>query len=115
MHYLALNLPNVNGGSTAFKINGVPTGGSGELAGIISAGIVLMILAAIFICLFMLILSGFEWIFSQGDKQKIANARQRIAMSILGLVLIFCSFLIINVLDTFFFGHAINFLSTQQP
>lgn len=107
MHYLALNIPNVNGGSTALNINGVPTGGldaSNTLNAIISTGIDLLIIAAIFICLFMLILAGFEWIFSQGDKQKIAGARQRIAMSILGIVLIFASFLIINVLYTFFFG-----------
>jgi len=50
----------------------------------------------------MLILGGFEWIFSQGDKQKVAQARQRLTMSVIGLILIFLSFMIINILYGFF-------------
>ncbi|HUD09925.1 MAG TPA: hypothetical protein VMR77_03955 [Patescibacteria group bacterium] len=114
MHYLALQLPSINGSPNSINVNGIPADKPGELAIIINAGIDLMIAAAIFVCLFMLMLGGFEWIFSQGDKQKIANARQRLAMSILGLVLIFASFLIINVLYAFFFGSKIiNFLGSQ--
>jgi fatty acid desaturase len=47
-------------------------------------------------------MGGFEWIFSQGDKQKVAQARQRLTMSVIGLILIFLSFMIINILYGFF-------------
>lgn len=110
MQYLALQIP----GGNSVTTNLVPTGSPGELAGIINTGIDLAVLAAIFVCLFMLILAGFEWIFSQGDKQKVAQARQRLDMAVLGLILIFMSFLIINVIYAFFFGSkVINFLGSQ--
>jgi hypothetical protein len=114
MKYLALQIPGNDGSIKITPPVGIQPGGPGELASIINVGIDLAVVAAIFVCLFMLILSGFEWIFSQGDKQKIAQARQRLAMSILGLILIFLSFLIINVIYAFFFGSkVINFLGSQ--
>jgi hypothetical protein len=109
MKYLALQLPGGNSITTSV----VPTGGPGTLDSIISTGIELAITAAIIICLLMLILSGFEWIFSEGDKQKVNKARQRLAMSVIGLIVVFLSFLLINVIYTFFFGQAFNFLASQ--
>jgi cbb3-type cytochrome oxidase subunit 3 len=74
---------------------------------IINVGLDLAVIAAIFVCLFMLILGGFGWIFSQGDKQKVAQARQRLAFSIIGLILVFTSFMIITIIYTFF-GVTVN-------
>ena len=100
MTYLALQLPGVDNGSVKIiPPAGIMTGGQHTLNNIISTGIEL---AAIFVCLLMLILGGFEWIFSQGDKQKVAQARQRLTMSVIGLILIFLSFMIINILYGFF-------------
>jgi hypothetical protein len=109
MKYLALQIP----GNYSVTTNLVPTGGPSSLANIISTGLNLAIVVAILVCLFMFILGGFNWILSQGDKQKIAQARQRLVMSILGLAVIFMSFIIINIIYTFFFGGAINFLGSQ--
>jgi hypothetical protein len=109
MRYLALQIPGGNSITTTL----VPTGGPGTLANIISTVLNLAVVGAIIVCLFMLILGGFNWITSEGDKQKIAQARQRLAMSIIGLAVVFLSFLIINVIYAFFFGGAVNFLGSQ--
>ena len=105
MKYLALQLP----GGNSFTTNAVPTGGASTLANIINVGLDLAVIAAIFVCLFVLILGGFQWILSQGDKQKVAQARQRIAFSIIGLIVVFTSFMIITILYTFF-GVTTNIL-----
>jgi hypothetical protein len=57
----------------------------------------------------MLIWGGFDWITSEGDKQKVANARQRLAMAIIGLIVVFLSFMIVNIVSTFFFGAGAHF------
>jgi uncharacterized protein involved in cysteine biosynthesis len=114
MKILSLTVPGANGAPVDISgAGGMPQGGASSLNSIITTGLNLAVLAAIFVCLLMLIIGGFEWIFSQGDKQKLNQARQRLAMSILGLVIIFLSFLAINVIYMFFFGKAVNFLGSQ--
>jgi len=109
MQYLALQLP----GGNSITTNLVPTGGPGELSTIISIALNLAVLIAIIVCLFSLILSGFNWITSEGDKQKVAQARQRLAFSIIGLLVVFLSFAIINVIYSFFLVGGANFLGSQ--
>jgi len=110
MRYLALQIP----GGNSINTNVVPTGGPDTLSNIIGAGLDLAVVVAIFVCLLMLILGGFEWIFSQGDKQKLNQARQRLAMSIIGLVVVLAAILIVNVINAYFFGaNTVNFLRSQ--
>ncbi len=113
MNYLALKLPDINGSSNSINVNSVPTGGPGELSAIISVAVNIAVIGAIFVCLFMLISGGFDWITSQGDKQKVAKARDKLSMSIIGLILVLASFMIINILYAFFFGKVVNFLGSQ--
>ena len=109
MKYLAtLQLP----GGNSITTNIVPTGGPSTLASIIATGLDLAVMAAIIVCLFMLIWAGFDWIFSEGDKQKVARARQRLVVSIIGLIVIFMSFMIINLIYGFFFGKAVDSLGS---
>jgi hypothetical protein len=116
MKYLALQLPGVDNGSVKIiPPGGVPSGGASgphALSSIIAAGLDLAVVTAIIICLFVLILGGFNWITSEGDKQKVASARQRLAFAVIGLIIVFTSFLIINVIYTFFFGTAVDFLGS---
>jgi hypothetical protein len=103
MRYLALTVPGP-GGSVNFTAPGVPPGGPGALNGILGTAIELAILGAILACLFMLIWGGLDWITSQGDKQKVGKARDKLVMSVIGLIIIFTSYLILNILYAFFFG-----------
>ncbi len=81
---------------------GIPTGGLTEGGSVLQWAITLLIAGAIIVALFMLIYSGIQWIQSGGDKQKVEAARRRITFTIIGLVVIFLSFMIISIIGTFF-------------
>ena len=57
----------------------------------------LTIVAAIWV-LFQLILAGFQWIGSAGDKEQVTTARDKITWSIIGLIVVVISYLIIGVI-----------------
>ena len=70
----------------------------GFLRGLVNFG--LIVGAVIF--LFMLLLGAIQWISSGGDKANVEAARSRLTTALIGLVLLFAVFAIINVIDTFF-------------
>ena len=97
MKLLALQIPGANG--VPINIQGVgnmPQGGTDVLPNIVGTGFNLLILAAILLCLIYLIWGGINWMMSEGEKQKISQARQKIIFSIIGLLVVFASFLIIK-------------------
>lgn len=57
---------------------------------------------AIVAALLYLIYGGFRWITSGGDKNAVSGARDHIIAAIIGLVVIFLSYFIINLLLGFF-------------
>jgi len=63
---------------------------------------------AIILALLYLIYGGFRWITSSGDKGKVEEARNHIVAVIVGLILVFLSWFIINLLLQFFFGQGLN-------
>src|SRR3989338_10630303 len=89
---IALNLD----GETIQAPPGVPTGGLNKLVEIVRLSIELAFIFAILLCLYVLIFSGFQWVFSGGDKQKLQTARQRLTYAVVGLSLVFLSLLIID-------------------
>jgi hypothetical protein len=74
----------------------------GNIVGvIINAFFLLAIIAA----LIYLIYGGIRWIISQGDKSKVEAARNHILAAVIGLVLVFMSYLILSlVLQIFGLG-----------
>ncbi|HLD91828.1 MAG TPA: hypothetical protein VI795_00365 [Patescibacteria group bacterium] len=52
--------------------------------------------------LFMLIWGAVSWILSGGDKAHVESARARITSALTGLVLMFSTFAIIKLIETFF-------------
>ena len=81
---------------------GVPTGGLTEGSGILQNAITIIIVIGVVVALFMLIYSGIQWIMSGGDKEKLTAARHRIIYTIIGLVVIFLSFMIVNAIGRLF-------------
>ncbi len=69
---------------------------------VLSVGITLLIIAAVLLSLFFLIWGGFDWITSGGDKQKLHQARQKITLAIIGLVIVFLAFFVVNLVYNFF-------------
>jgi hypothetical protein len=52
------------------------------------------------IALFMIIFSGYQFMFSGGDSKAVDGARKTLTFAVLGLFLIFLSFLILNIIAT---------------
>lgn len=71
--------------------------------GFIQAGIEILIVVAIITCLFYLVYGGFKVLMSGGNPKKFEAAKTHLTYSIIGLVIVFLSFLIVNVI-TYFFG-----------
>jgi hypothetical protein len=93
MNYLSLSI----NGNTIPAPAQIPSGGSVTLNKIIGNGITIVLIVAVIYALFILIRGGIEWITSEGDKQKLAQARSRIIYAIVGLVLTLVSFGIVNI------------------
>jgi len=70
--------------------------------GIINIALGLLFLAATLLALIMIIIAGIAWITSGGDKEAIQKARGRLTYSIIGLVVVFISFFLVNTIGSFF-------------
>lgn len=68
-----------------------------QLPTLVQRIIVILLIAAVLISLFFLIFGGIKWILSGGDKSGVENARNMIIAAIVGLVIAFLAFFILNV------------------
>lgn len=98
MEKLALSI----GGTPIPAPNGIPTGGSSSISQILGVGFNFIIIVAIILAGGYIIWGGFDWILSEGKKEDINKAREKIFIAIVGLVLVFMSFFIINFILYFF-------------
>ncbi len=112
MKYLTLSIPGSNG--TSVKIDsglpsGVPTGGlSGTGQSVIVVAIELFVLGAILLSLYYIIRGGINMMTSGGDKEKFAKGRERVRYAIIGLVVIFLSIFLVNLIGNFFGVNLLN-------
>lgn len=83
---------------------GLPSGGFQDSTGnaIINWGITALLIGAVILALFFFIWGGIQWITSGGDKTKVQNARNRMIYSIIGLLIAFLSFFIVNLIGNIF-------------
>jgi hypothetical protein len=100
-------------------------GASGQFAnlnlitfpGVIAALITIVFIIAAIIFFFMLVAGGIRYISSGGDKAQTESARSQITAAIIGLVIVFATYAIINLLNTFF-GidiYQLNIPTASQP
>lgn len=68
------------------------------LPNLITFGLVLAIVAAFF----FLVLGGIKWITSEGDKERLDQAKKTITAALIGLVLVFALWAILQLLGNFF-------------
>ena len=73
-----------------------------SITSIIGNLINLIFILAVIVALLYLIWGGFKWLTSGGDKQAVTTAREHIVAAIIGLVIIFLSYFILNLLIGFF-------------
>lgn len=69
---------------------------------VLNNGLNIFMIVALVLCLFSIAWSGFQWASSSGDKEKVARARGRMTWAIVGLVIVFSTFLILNLIGYFF-------------
>lgn len=108
MKVIALEIPDAQGNPIQINNLGIPQGGPNSVAAIVRLSLDLLVLGALFICLFYLVWGGINWLMSEGEKQRINQARQKIVYAILGLAVVFVSFLIINAFYWFILGDKVN-------
>jgi TRAP-type C4-dicarboxylate transport system permease small subunit len=110
MKLLALQIPDANGNPINIQgVGGMPQGGVNELPNAMNGVFDLLILTAILLCLMYLMWGGIDWMLSSGEKEKINRARGKIAFAIIGLLVVFAAFLIINTVFTLVFGNKLLF------
>lgn len=99
------------------KIRIEPGGEFGELKnitvpGIISGLIRLSLVVAAIVFFFILVLGGIRWIISGGDKTQTEAARNQITAALVGLVIVFSAWAIIQLIKAFF---GVDILELEIP
>lgn len=78
------------------------------LGGAISWAMTAIMIVAGLAFFFMLILGGVKWIISGGDKANTEAARNQVTAAIIGLVIIFSAYIIINFIGGIFGVDVLN-------
>jgi len=82
--------------------------GQGGSLGLVGTAVTLLFVIAIVISLGFLIYGGIRWIMSGGDKSAVETARNTIVAAIVGLVIVFLSYFILNLVLGFFGLPSLN-------
>ena len=69
---------------------------------IIQSVITILFIVAVVLALGFLIYGGIKWIISGGDKTKVEAARGTIVAALVGLVLVFLAYFVLNIIGNFF-------------
>lgn len=94
---LSLKVPGEGGSQEIPAPSGIPTEGlSGSGGKILGLGIDILLIAAVILSFGYLLWGAFNWISSEGDKTKVESARRTITYAILGLLLCFISFFLVQ-------------------
>jgi hypothetical protein len=83
-----------------------------NIAGIISAFVVISLILASISFFFSLLFGGIKWILSGGKKERTDIAKAQIVNSLIGILIVFSAFALINLLSEFF---GINLLTFDIP
>lgn len=100
---IAICVPGTDGPECISPPVGIPTGGlSGPGSTVLQNSIIILFTLAVVLVLIFLLWAAIRWITSGGDKQKLQSARSGIIYAIVGLVVVFFAFFLINILGYFF-------------
>jgi hypothetical protein len=88
---------------------------AGNLGGVIGSLIQLIFVVAVIVALLYLIYGGFRWLVSSGDKTQVAAAREHLVAAVIGLVIIFLSYFILNLILGFFLGNGASLNNLVIP
>lgn len=86
--------------------------GAGAISTLLSNFVNLIFSIAAVVLLFMVLWGAFDWMVSEGDKEKVASARSKILNAMIGLILIAIAFAIVRLLSQF---TGFTFFKGQNP
>jgi len=108
MKLLALTIGGV-GSPGSYKITppgglgtGSITAGNVDLPTLAKNGLTILFSVAVLLSFIFILIGGFKWILSQGDKKQLDEAQKTITFAIVGLVLVLLSFFILNLIGYLF-------------
>lgn len=81
-------------------IGGDPTG-AGGINKLLTNMIGLFYTVAIVVLIFMILWGAWDWLTSEGDKEKIQSAQRKLVNAFIGILLFAAAFAVIQVLGTF--------------
>ena len=85
-----------------FGTSGLADLGAGDFGAIVGRVITIAFVLAIIIALAFLVYGGIKWITSGGDKAAVESARNTIVAAVIGLIIVFLSYFILNIVLGFF-------------
>jgi hypothetical protein len=77
-------------------------------SGMVAAGIRFLLVITALVFFFFLLSGGIQWITSGGDKAQTEAARNRLTAAIIGLVIVFVAWAIINLISMLFGINLLN-------
>ena len=83
-----------------------------SIPGMVSGFLMLVLVVAALAFFFILVIGGVKWILSGGDKAHTEAARSQITAALVGLVIVFSAWAIVQLIYTFF---GINILQLELP
>lgn len=102
--FLVPFVPHVSAQTSSWEESGCVQGGVATLAciPIVMQNIINFLIAfAGVVCVFIVIFAGFKFVTSEGDPEKVANARKTGLYAAVGFILVIASFMIMNLLGSF--------------
>jgi hypothetical protein len=85
--------------------------GNYEIGNVIMNVIIILLIVAVVVAVIFLIIGGIRWILSGGDKGAVESARNTIIGAIVGLVIAFAAFFIVNIVAQIFLDGPITRLT----
>ena len=82
------------------------------IGGIVAGLIRLILVITALVFFFILVIGGIRWIASGGDKQQTEAARNQITAALVGLIIVFAAWAIVQLINTFF---GINIFELTLP
>jgi len=84
------------------NLNSPSNQGAGFFAKLVPSLVGLAFVGGSVIFFFMLLLAAIQWITSGGDKASVEAARGRLTQALIGIILLFSSFVVVKLVETFF-------------
>lgn len=85
-----------------------------KFSGVFGQILTFAFIIAIIIALAFLIWGGIKWVTSGGEKGGVEEARNHVIAAVVGLIIVFLSYFILNLVVYFFTGQSINNITIPQ-